>query len=328
MAESLSEKIIADHKNALKSVNVTRTIPPVIDNHLLTIFDDNIIDPKQSTLDRCRDATQLIMNRIFEDLPHEQIEGSTYAILPKTQQNIFLPREKPCPEAKKKTKWEQFAETKGIQKRKKSRLVYDEDTKQWIPSWGYKSKRHQKDKEWAIEVPKNMDENTDMFKRRSDAKKSRVDKNEFQRLRNIARNSTKKADTSKLGVNPVAGGNKSDLDKAFHIAKKSTASLGKFDKKVSKMEDEGREKGKKRKFQDNTGSTGQNERDRFLSIAGEISKGKAVLNTRKATGRFMAGEQGEAGTGKKKQKLNQVKGKIGMKAKTKKAQRAGRNGKK
>ena len=225
-------------------------------------------------------------------------------------------------------------------KKKNSRLVYDEDTKQWIPRWGYKSKQSQKDREWAIEMPKNVSDDTDMFQKRKEAKKNRVEKNEFQRLRNIARNSgksLKSVDTSKLGVNPTAGGlGKEDLNKQFHIAKKSTASLGKFDKKV-KGEDETREKGKKRQFLSNTGkaASGQSERDRLLNIHKDIQKGSSggVLNVKKATGRFIAGEQGQAGTGKKKARLAQaagkkgsdVKGKIGMKAKQKKAQRAGRN---
>ena len=38
-----------------------------------------------------------------------------------------LPREKKIPEAKAQTKWEKFAESKGIQKRKRSRMVFDED---------------------------------------------------------------------------------------------------------------------------------------------------------------------------------------------------------
>lgn len=338
MSDSLSKKILEDRQKSLKSVSVDRVLAPTIDTHLLTIYDDNVVDyHKTSTIDRCRDSTQLVINKIFEDLPTEMIDGQTYATLPKVQENIFLPREKPVPEAKKPTKWQKFAEMKGIKKKKQSRLVYDDETKQWVPRWGYKSKRSQKDREWAIEMPSNVADDTDMFQKRKDAKKARSDKNEFQRLRNIARNSSKAPDTSKLGVNPTGEGSKDDLNRVFHIAKKSTASLGKFDRKV-KGEDETREKNKKRKFLNNTGgaAAGQNERDRLLAIHKEIQKGgkEGVLNVKKATGRFIAGDQGEAGKGKKKAKIaamkkgGDVKGKIGMKSKQKKAQRAGRNGKK
>jgi len=174
-----------------------------------------------------------------------------------------------------------------------------------------------------------MDPNTDMFQKRSDAKRERVNKNEFQRLRNIARNQKKggATDANLLSVNPTGGGDKNELSKSFHIAKKSTASMGKFDNKV-KGEDKQVERGRKRQFSSNTGNV-TNERAGLLKMAGEIAKGNSVLNSKKAAGRLMAGEQGEAGSGKKKQKMQAkaVKGKIGMKAKAKSAQRAGRNGK-
>jgi len=50
---------------------------------------------------------------------------------------IILPREKPCPVEKSKTKWEKFREEKGLPPRKKrSRLVFDEITNDWVPRWG------------------------------------------------------------------------------------------------------------------------------------------------------------------------------------------------
>jgi hypothetical protein len=49
-----------------------------------------------------------------------------------------LPREKHVPEAKPLTKWEKFAKEKGIKKTKKSRKVYDEQTKEYLPAFGYK----------------------------------------------------------------------------------------------------------------------------------------------------------------------------------------------
>ena len=72
----------------------------------------------------------------------------------KSYDNLFLmPREKPLPKKKELTKWEAFAQTKGIfwnlkikrakenlginAKKKKSRMVWDEKTKSWKPRWGY-----------------------------------------------------------------------------------------------------------------------------------------------------------------------------------------------
>ena len=51
-----------------------------------------------------------------------------------------LPREKPCPVEKAKTKWEKFREEKGMPPRqKRSRMVYDEITQDYVPRWGAKS---------------------------------------------------------------------------------------------------------------------------------------------------------------------------------------------
>ena len=36
------------------------------------------------------------------------------------------------------TKWEKFAREKGIQNKKKSRMVWDETRQEWAPRWGYK----------------------------------------------------------------------------------------------------------------------------------------------------------------------------------------------
>ncbi len=34
------------------------------------------------------------------------------------------------------TKWEEFAKTKGILKKKRSKLIYDQPTDSWIPRYG------------------------------------------------------------------------------------------------------------------------------------------------------------------------------------------------
>ena len=53
-----------------------------------------------------------------------------------------LPREKPCPVEKPKTKWEKFREERGMAPRKKrSRLVFDPITNDWVPRWGTGSKK-------------------------------------------------------------------------------------------------------------------------------------------------------------------------------------------
>ena len=48
-----------------------------------------------------------------------------------------LPREKPCPVEKPKTKWEKFRLERGMAPRqRRSRLVFDNITRDWVPRWG------------------------------------------------------------------------------------------------------------------------------------------------------------------------------------------------
>ena len=58
------------------------------------------------------------------------------ANLPKP--TTVLPREKPIPKPKPLTKWQKFAQKKGIVKKKRSKLVYDEDADEWRRRHGYK----------------------------------------------------------------------------------------------------------------------------------------------------------------------------------------------
>jgi regulator of ribosome biosynthesis len=147
-------------------------------------------NPDSYLKDLCQLSTQLLINQIF-NLPVERVEDVIVAKLPKG--STVFPREKPLPKAKPPTKWEQYAKLKGIQKKKKSRMVFDETTKEWKPSWGYK-KTKDKDttNDWVIEIKKNEDPNQDFFSKRTQEKNERVAKNELKRLRNIARSSKKK----------------------------------------------------------------------------------------------------------------------------------------
>lgn len=49
----------------------------------------------------------------------------------------LLPRAKPLPKPRLPTKWEQFAQKKGIQKRKRSSLAFDEKEQTWKRRYGY-----------------------------------------------------------------------------------------------------------------------------------------------------------------------------------------------
>lgn len=105
---------------------------------------------------------------------------------------------RPVPRPKPLTKWQQFAKEKGIQKKKKSKLSWDEQLKKWVPVYGFKRVKAQRDKEWVLEVPGNANPLEDQFAKKIEAKGERVAKNELQRLRNIAR--AKKIKVPRMGM--------------------------------------------------------------------------------------------------------------------------------
>lgn len=135
-------------------------------------------------LNLTRDNVQLLLNQVWE-LPTERVEEAIVVKLP--QPTFTLPRSQRVPKPKPLTKWQKFAKEKGIQKKKKSKLTWDENLQKWLPLYGYRKAAAQKEKDWLLEVPQNADPMEDQFAKKSNEKVERVAKNELQRLRNIAK---------------------------------------------------------------------------------------------------------------------------------------------
>merc|ERR1712241_542478 len=198
------------------------------------------------------------------------------AKLPPPAATTVLPREKPAPKPRVPTKWEQYAASKGINKTKNAkganaknpRLVWDDATQEWIPGYGYKKVKADNVKNWMMHVKGGSDPMENPYEKAAEEKAKRVAKSEVQRLRNIAR--------SKKTKMPGAGGlapptattlatskpDKHELEKAADLAKKATASLGKFqgklaDSKLEKKASSTRVKGVKRKFDPLVSSDGE-----------------------------------------------------------------------
>merc|ERR1719199_1464353 len=89
--------------------------------------------------ERARASVQFVLNRLFA-LPTKPAEMGRLADLPAP--TTVLPREKPVPAPKPLTRWEKFAKEKGIQNKKKERMVMDERTGEWAPRWGYKRREN------------------------------------------------------------------------------------------------------------------------------------------------------------------------------------------
>lgn len=231
-------------------------------------------------LTRARNNAQFLFNKIWE-LNRKTVEGDVMAVLPKS--SFIMPREKKIPEKKEPTKWEKYAAEKGLKKKKKDKKVFDEATKEWKPTYGYR-RGNDNTKDWLIEIPEGADPNKDYFSERVEKKKERVAKNETQRLKNLARQlgtSMRKGPSvdASIGIG-VAPEEKSKEQLRFAVdrAKVATASAGKF-QRLAKGEKTNAKTGKKRKFLPNEAG---GDKEQALQVWEKIKNKKAKIIEEKA----------------------------------------------
>ncbi|CAM1318644.1 RRS1 (predicted), partial [Pycnogonum litorale] len=241
-------KQVSEQNEKFKSTDVHKDIPLEIDIGNLLSVDSNPIDlskfrSKKETFLKAltRDNTQLLINKIWE-LPSERHEDVIVAKLP--EPTTIIPRINRLPKTRTLTKWQDFAKTKGIKKRKKDKLVWDKVVKDWRPRYGYKRVTSDTDN-WVMEYKKNEDPYTDLFAKKAGEKSERVAKNELQRLRNIARSQNKRVPG--VGLTPTETPDAAAVSKAIVVAKSSTASLGRYTETLPKEKPQKRT-GAKRKF--------------------------------------------------------------------------------
>ncbi|XP_072167794.1 ribosome biogenesis regulatory protein homolog [Diadema setosum] len=332
----LVEKVLknaAEEQKKFKSIDVSRDIELNIDVGNLLVVDPNTLDLKafgskkeEYVASLARDGTQLLFNDLWK-LPVQRVDEAITVKLP--EPTTVLPREKHVPKKRPATKWEQYAKLKGIQKRRKPGKVWDDEEQKWIPRYGYKSKNDLK-RDWMLEVPDNADPYEDQFAKKKKAKQERVAKNELQRLRNIARQ--RKGKVPGVGLTPTENPSKSQINKAIHLSKHSTASIGKFENKLPKEPDV-KNLGKRRKFDPVMGSL-KKEHDLQRDVIAGLMRGKPEMNVTKAVNRQIREEQegaaAERQTGKKGGKRGKEKGSRKALPKTagRKRTKGGKRGKK
>ncbi|XP_077348936.1 ribosome biogenesis regulatory protein homolog [Lithobates pipiens] len=294
MAAQMIEHVLAqaekDEAEKLRLITVDKELELQFDLGNLLATDPNPADSKafrqQGREDflrsLARDNTQLLINQMWT-LPTQRVEEAVVATLP--EPSTRLPREKPIPKPRAPTRWEEFAKLKGIQKKKKTNLVWDKNSKEWRRRWGYK-RANDDTKDWLIEVPATADPNQDQFSKRMKAKKERVAKNELNRLRNLAR--ADKGKVPGVGLTPTGQPSRDELGKAMHVAKRSTASMGRFQDKLPKEKDP-KNMGKKRKFQPLVGDMGA-EKNKQLEILKVLGSKKPMMDVTKAVNRQMREE--------------------------------------
>jgi len=222
----------------------------------LTAFSYQPIDPavvkekglKQFLEDEGRDCTQLLLNQILRVPTTRTPEGDVLGQLPRP--TTVLPREKHMPTPRPPTRWEKFANIKGIKKKKKSKLAWDETEQSWKRRHGY-DKANDEQKQWLVEV-KSSDANPheDPWARLEGEKKERVTKQRKREERNRAEGQSvldKQAKKQGIPTKPPSRPSPKELGQTIDVVNKSTASLGKFHEKLAEEPKHTKLKGK-RKF--------------------------------------------------------------------------------
>lgn len=258
---------------------------------ILTLFDSNPLkcdftlptfnkDLQEQTLANIKRmvnslyALKLNKDQKMDDIPDEyqviDFNQSQFEV-PLPEVKTAFPRHKKIPEVKALTKWEKYAQEKGFQKTKRSRMVFDEITKTYVPRWGAGSiKKIQNEVDIIREVKPGQDPREDPFSKDAKKKKIQREKQKFNELRN-------KMDAKGLltkGNNAMAGKRNGKMDKKttgkmLQIAQGSTASMGLFDKKAHKEEPELK---KKRKNTAPTFGNSKEENKRNLDILDQVNK--------------------------------------------------------
>lgn len=156
MAEIL-ERIEEDVRKSLESITINKELVDFDLGNLLLI-DQNVIDatrfrknPEDYLKVLAEENVQLLFNKLC-NLEKKRIDNMEVTVLP--EKITQLPRSRPVPKPRVPTKWESFAKNKGIQKRKKDKLIYDESTNEWKPRYGYRRAPSDGD-QWMVELPDN-----------------------------------------------------------------------------------------------------------------------------------------------------------------------------
>ncbi|KAI9674427.1 MAG: Rhodanese- sulfurtransferase [Caeruleum heppii] len=145
-------------------VSVSKPTPYTFDLGNLLVADPNPLTTTTETslAATARDGAQALINQLLTTCPiHSSTSGVLLTLPPPT---TSLPREKPLPAEKSKTKWEMFAAKKGIAAKKRGehgKLVYDEATGEWVPKWGFKGKNKAGDGDWIVEVDEKKEKDGD-----------------------------------------------------------------------------------------------------------------------------------------------------------------------
>ncbi|KAF1422564.1 hypothetical protein FQV23_0012846, partial [Spheniscus humboldti] len=221
--------------------------------------------------------------------------------------------------ARDNTQLLQFARLKGIRRRKRTSLVWDEQAREWRRRWGYRRAGGDPARAWLAEVPEGADPEEDQFARLRREKRERVARNELNRLRNLARAHRAATAVPAAPLHPTGHQNREELARVARVARVSTASLGRFQPRLPKEPVEPPSRsggGRKRRFEPLLGNLAA-ERSRQLELLRDMGSKKPVLDITRAVNKQLRQEEAEAAAAKGKKQSQR--GKRGRRQ-----QRAGR----
>mmetsp|Transcript_9232 Transcript_9232/g.27795 ORF Transcript_9232/g.27795 Transcript_9232/m.27795 type:complete len:270 (+) Transcript_9232:127-936(+) len=239
------------------------------DEGVLCVFDSSAGDDVQP-------AAEALIHRLFQ-LERAEDPGPGVRVVSLPDAVTRLPREKPVPRPREMTKWEVFAKEKGIQKKKKrDRMVWDEEAGEFKPIYGYKRSKSTADVP-IMEHRADFEPGENPFNRLAKDKKKRVAENTKKRLANEDKSSGSRrtakplsAMETELGASGKKRIPKERLNTSAKVAQLSTASVGKFDKRIGK-ESEPKVLNKRRKFESvATRSSLADERDKQRKVAERV----------------------------------------------------------
>ncbi|KAH9618922.1 hypothetical protein KSS87_013405 [Heliosperma pusillum] len=265
-------------------------------NHHFKSIPSNRQELVKSCLKAGTEAAQIMVDFLFNLPANEDVDGPIIKLPAPTTR---LPRQKHLPRPTPKTRWEVFAETKGIKKRK-DKTAYDEKSGEWKRTYGYDRANDENDDPIIEAKPSDGKlmamrgfifllishltltlchaftglrgasslcshavsllavPGEDPFAKRKKGRKERADKHEKNRLKNLKEAAKAGALPSHVQLAaqalPITGSQtvpkklgKRELEEVAGHAATSTASIGKFDKKLA-GEKKPKADGKHRKF--------------------------------------------------------------------------------
>lgn len=247
----------------------------------LAAYDIAPLNPKVNFMEYTRDSVQLLVNKLFL-LPQVKSEEGVLVTLP--EQELFrLPRSKPVPKEKPKTRWQKFMEERNMTKKKRSKMVWDEVSGDWKPRWGYKSVKKGGEEDHFLEVKPGDDPNENPFEKKKAEKNLLKARQKMREVRNKveALGGKLRASTPDLSKGWGPGGakrGKDGLREAVKRAQASSASMGKFDR-VAPNEATNLQPKKRKGI--GVSSTGD-EKERYMKAATRILSGQGGVDSAKA----------------------------------------------